>query len=133
MSVIPTPGPVCKAIEAQFDAWDAQIDDLKNKSKEAAMEQAKKIKKDIEDYAEKKGEELDKQKDETEAKTSTAEELKEIANPTKIEDALDAVQKTLKLVKDIADEILGTAADIMAAPGVLAKRSAESIGKLTGV
>ena len=61
-------GPICNAINAQFDAWDAQINDLKNKSREAAKEQAEKIKKDIKEYAKKKKEELTEQKEETDAK-----------------------------------------------------------------
>ena len=123
-------GPICNAINSQFDAWDAQIEDLKNKSKEAAMEQAEKIKKDIQDYAEKKGEELEKQATETEAK----EQALAVPTPPKdIDDVVGFCSKVVTCLQEMVSMIATTVVDTAAAPAVLSTRVAQSLEKLANI
>lgn len=123
-------GPICSAINSQFDSWDAQIEDLKNKTKEAAIEQAEKIKKDIQEYAEKKGEELTKQKTETEAKEQA------LAVPTAPKDTDDVVSfcgKVVTCLQEIVKTVASVSTDIASAPGVLSARATQSLEKLANI
>lgn len=126
--------PICDAINNQFDSWDMQIEDLKNKSKEAAREQAEKIKKDIENYMDKKGSELENQKNKVESKSQAVQAIDAIKSGIdKVEDAVSAINKILEFLGDIAGELINTSVDIMAAPAVLTERSAKSLKKLTEI
>ena len=123
--------PITDGINRQFDAWDAQIDDLKNKSREAAKEQAEKIKKDIKDYTEKKKEELQGEKEETEEKSSAAKAVAAIKDGiSSIDDAVGAINKILKFVGDSALYLVAVAADIAKAPTTLVNRANQSLAKL---
>lgn len=124
--------PITDAINAQFDSWDQQIEDLKNQTKEAAKEQAEKIKKDIQEYAEKKKEELNKEQEATDNKSSAAEG---VANATidNVDQAVSTINKILAFLKDTAELVLATAADLAMATPTLASRSAQSLGKLTQI
>lgn len=120
-------GPICTAINEQFDAWDTQIDELKNKSAEAAREQAEKIKKDIKDYVEEKKDELTKQKEETEAKKE-AFAVPDV--PSKPEDILGWATKVKDILTEIVNVITSVALDIALAPGLLVNRANQSLTKL---
>lgn len=126
--------PICDAIDERFNAWDAQIEDLKNQTKEAAKEQVKKIKKDIEDYTKSKEKELNKQDEETQSKTQAAEAINEIKGGiSKVEEAVGAINKILTFLGDAAEQLIAVAADISQAPAKLTKRSAETLSKLTEI
>lgn len=124
---MPSTGPICTAINEQFDAWDAQIDELKNKSAEAAREQAEKIKKDIKDYVEEKKEELTEQKEETNAKKK-AFAVPDV--PSKPEDILGWATKVKDILTEIVNVITSVALDITLAPGLLVNRANQSLQKL---
>lgn len=120
-------GPICQAIEDQFDAWDSQIEDLKNKTVEAAKEQAKKIKKDIKDYVAKKKEELNKQKDESDAKK---EAFKVPDVPTDPKDIIDWANKVGAILTEIINVITAVVTDLAMAPSTLIKRANQSLSNL---
>ena len=129
------PTPICDAIDARFDAWDNQIDELKEQAEKAAKEQAIKIKKDVEDYVKAKVDELTKQDEETKKKIEAATtilgfKLEDIKKP---EDTIQAVKSMITFLQDVAECIIATAADIVDAPDKLQERSKQTLGKLTEV
>ena len=123
-------GPITNAINAQFDAWDAQIDDLKNKSKEAAREQVEKIKKDIQEYVDKKKAELDSQKAKTDAEKS-AFAVPDV--PKKVDDILSWATKVKNILAEMMTLITSVVTDLATAPVTLTSRAAQSLSKLTQV
>lgn len=124
---MPSTGPICTAINEQFDAWDAQIDELKNKSAEAAREQAEKIKKDIKDYVEEKKDELTKQKQETEAKESA---IKPPVKPKDIDEVVGFCEKVATCLQEIVKFVTVITTDIAFAPSTLVSRANQSLQKL---
>lgn len=129
------PTPICDAIDARFDAWDNQIDELKEQAEKAAKEQVEKIKKDVEDYVKTKVDELTKQDEETKKKTAAANTIIgfNIENITKPEDTIQAVKSMITFLQDVANCIIATAKDIAEAPNKLRERSKQTLGKLTEV
>ena len=85
--------PICDAINSQFDQWDKQIEELKNKAKEAAKEQAEKIKKDIQEYVEAKSKELEGQKTDSESKQNS---LAIPSVPTSLDDVVTVCTAPIK-------------------------------------
>ena len=129
------PTPICDAIDARFDAWDNQIDELKEQTEKAAKEQVKKIKKDVEDYVKDKVDELTKQDEETKKKTEAATTILgfKLENIEKPEDTIQAVKSMITFLQDVAECIIATAKDIAEAPNKLKERSEQTLGKLTKV
>lgn len=122
--------PICDAINNQFDQWDKQIEELKNKTKEAAKEQAEKIKKDIQEYTKKKTDELTSQKTETEAKKQA---LAVPTPPTSPDDVVSACTKIITCLESLISQVASITEDIKAAPDVLLQRSSQSIDKLAQI
>lgn len=122
--------PICDAINNQFDQWDKQIEELKNKTKEAAKEQAEKIKKDIQEYVEAKSKELTDQKTDSEEKQNA---LAIPSVPTSPEKAVEACAGIIKCLQELVKMISSVVLDIAAAPGVLTDRAKNIKDKLTQI
>lgn len=122
--------PICDAINNQFDQWDKQIEELKNKTKEAAKEQAEKIKKDIQEYVEAKSKELTDQKTSSENKQNA---LAIPSVPTSPDKAVEACAGIITCLEELVKMISSVVVDSGAAPGVLTQRSTQTINKLTQI
>lgn len=123
--------PITDGINRQFDAWDAQIEEAKRKSAEAAKEQCDKIKEDIKNYTEEKKEELTEQRDETNDKSQPAKAIDAIKDGIKdIDEAVGAINKMIKFLADSAMYLIAVAADTMQAPTTLVTRANQSLQKL---
>lgn len=122
--------PICDAINNQFDQWDKQIEELKNKTKEAAKEQAEKIKKDIQEYVEEKSKELTDQKTDSEEKQNA---LAIPSVPTSPEKAVEACAGIITCLQELVKMISSVVADITLAPGVLTDRATQTKDKLTQI
>jgi ElaB/YqjD/DUF883 family membrane-anchored ribosome-binding protein len=122
--------PICDAINNQFDQWDKQIEELKNKTKEAAKEQAEKIKKDIQEYVEAKSKELTDQKTSSENKQNA---LAIPSVPTSPDKAVEACAGIITCLEELVKMISSVVVDSGAAPVVLTQRSTQTINKLTQI
>lgn len=130
--------PITDAVNAEFDAIDQQIDDLKTQTKEVAKEQAKKLKEEIQTMVKKKKEELSDQKTKTDSKPKAAPEAPaSISSPDDIASFSQKVvtfcEDTVKFLKEIADAVVATGLDLAKAQTALTERSSKSLGKLTEV
>lgn len=115
--------PITDAINQQFDLWGAQILEIKNGPKELAEEQLKKIKKDIEDWVEKKKEELAAQKE-------AENPLAGLEAPTSVDDVVESVKKIVEALTKISQNIVLTIADVTLAARTVPERSAEVLAEI---
>ena len=122
--------PICDAINNQFDQWDKQIEELKNKTKEAAKEQAEKIKKDIQEYVEAKSKELTEQSTDS---TNKKNALAIPSVPTSPDDVVKACTDIITCLQELVKMISSVVLDIAAAPGVLTNRADKTKDKLTQI
>lgn len=115
--------PITDAINQQFDLWGAQILEIKNGPKELAEEQLKKIKKDIEDWVEKKKEELAAQKE-------AENPLAGLEAPTSVDDVVESVKKIVEALTKISQNIVLTIDDVTLAARTVPERSAEVLAEI---
>lgn len=115
--------PITDAINQQFDLWEAQILEIKSGPKELAEEQLEKLKKNIEDWVEKKKEELAAQKE-------AENPFDGLEAPTSVDDVVESVKKIVEALTKVAQNIVLTIADVTLAAGTVPVRSAEVLAEI---
>lgn len=129
--------PLTNSCNAQFDAWDSDIEQWKKENREIARKKLEEMKKSIEEWCKSQTESLNKDKKQTEdspimQKLKAAEAaIKAISGSpeemvSKMKDAMTAIADFMEeVVKFVSDKIL----DITTATATIASRGPETISK----